>query len=956
MGDATSNATSVFIGSPSTATTSAAKNNTSLGKLALDGVAAGFNNTAVGYNSLSKVTSGKYNVGIGNGAGLNIIGGSSNTFIGNNTNTLTGQAGASNRTVIGAGAIGSQNNSVVLGNNTVTQIWMSSDKGATIYAGGLNLNGSDLSSTIEELNFTTGVTSSIQTQINNITTNVSSNDNDIAANTTAIAAVQSDVNQNESDADASIAAVQADVDQNESDADAAIAAVQADVNINETDSDNADATLQSAIDTKQDIITGGASTITSDNLSANFALLSNSNGKVAVSAVTATELSYLDGVTSAIQTQIDNLLNKIAALESDVATLQQLHVPEITLLGDASVSVGQSSGDYDDAGATANDLNDGDITSSIVTVNPVQIGTVGSYTVTYNVTDSDGNAAAEVTRTVNVIDDVVPVITLTGDTPVTVEVGSTYTDAGATATDNLDGDITNSIVVVNSVNTTKLGTYTVTYNVADSNGNAAVEVTRTVNVVDTTKPVITVSGTNPDTAEASPSTTTTQTTRVTHTDASVYITQSGGAINIRDDKWSLDESIDTKLHELNGTLLVNGSQQNNVLYTITGRKATGTYIKYYVNPNPSFVTNGDRSITTTYDVTTTNTETEEYDDSGATASDNYDGDITSDIVTVNNVNRGTVGTYTVTYNVTDSSGNSADQKTRTVNVVDTTSPVITLVGSASLNVDSGSDYNDAGATASDSFEGNLTTSIVTVNPVNTSLAGSYTITYNVTDSSGNAATEVTRTVNVVDATPPVITGSQNVNVNENETSVGTYTANESVTWSLSGVDSSKFSVDNNSGAIVFSSAPNYEAPTDSDSNNIYALTLTAADSSGNESSLNISITVVNVVEAFDSSAFSIQGTITTTTTATINWTYSGEGVEGYFLWVRIGRGGSWNPVTVFKQNLPDSAGLTSYTIGGLTPGTTYSFRLWPLYNGGTQCKNCNNTREPLFTTQQPEAF
>ena len=107
----------------------------------MDGVAAGFNNTAVGYNSLSKVTSGKYNVGIGNGAGLNIIGGSSNTFIGNNTNTLTGQAGASNRTVIGAGAIGSQNNSVVLGNSTVDQVWMSSDKGATVYAEGLSATG-----------------------------------------------------------------------------------------------------------------------------------------------------------------------------------------------------------------------------------------------------------------------------------------------------------------------------------------------------------------------------------------------------------------------------------------------------------------------------------------------------------------------------------------------------------------------------------------------------------------------------------------------------------------------------------------------------------------------------------------------------------------------------------------------------------------------------------------------
>lgn len=64
--------------------------------------------------------------------------------------------------------------------------------------------------------------------------------------------------------------------------------------------------LQSSLDAKQATVTGGASTITSSNLTANRALVSNGSGKVAVSAVTSTELGYLDGVTSNIQTQLDD--------------------------------------------------------------------------------------------------------------------------------------------------------------------------------------------------------------------------------------------------------------------------------------------------------------------------------------------------------------------------------------------------------------------------------------------------------------------------------------------------------------------------------------------------------------------------------------------------------------------------------------------------------------------------
>jgi hypothetical protein len=63
--------------------------------------------------------------------------------------------------------------------------------------------------------------------------------------------------------------------------------------------------IQTQIDAKQATITGGATTITSSDLTASRALESNGSGKVAVSSVTSTELGYVSGVTSGLQTQID---------------------------------------------------------------------------------------------------------------------------------------------------------------------------------------------------------------------------------------------------------------------------------------------------------------------------------------------------------------------------------------------------------------------------------------------------------------------------------------------------------------------------------------------------------------------------------------------------------------------------------------------------------------------------
>ncbi len=156
--------------------------------------------------------------------------------------------------------------------------------------------------------------------------------------------------------------------------------------------------------------------------------------------------------------------------------------PQITILGDnpATVEVGDP---YTDAGATALDDSDGDLTAEIVTTSTVDSNTIGSYTVTYAVEDSSGNVATAV-RTVNVVDTGMPVITILGDNPATVEVGSSYVDVGATAFDTGDGDLTAEIVTTSTVDSNTIGSYTVTYTVEDSSGNVATAV-RTVNVIDT---------------------------------------------------------------------------------------------------------------------------------------------------------------------------------------------------------------------------------------------------------------------------------------------------------------------------------------------------------------------------------------------------------------------------------------------------------------------------------------
>ena len=117
-----------------------------------------------------------------------------------------------------------------------------------------------------------------------------------------------------------------------------------------------------------------------------------------------------------------------------------------------------------------------------------------------------------------------------------------------------------------------------------------------------------------------------------------------------------------------------------------------------------------------------------------------------------------------------------------------------------------------------------------------------------------------------DVTPPTITSSATFSAAENQTAIGTATANEAVTWSiLSGVDSATVNLVSGTGVLTFKSAPNFEAPTDTGANNVYNLTIRATDTAGNTTDQAIAITVTDVIETSSFSIFRLAGSVTTAT-------------------------------------------------------------------------------------------
>ena len=400
--------------------------------------------------------------------------------------------------------------------------------------------------------------------------------------------------------------------------------------------------------------------------------------------------------------------------------------PIISLNGNSSINHTYQTA-FVDPGATVTDNYDTNLSSLIVVSGSVNENSLGTYNLLYDVSDSSGNAAETITRQVTVLDDLPPVITLTGDSVVYLAIGDSYVDDGATANDNHDGVLTGAIFTSGTVTTSNVGTYTISYNVTDSNGNQAFQETITVIVL--TPPLITLQGDNPMTIEI----------------GSNYIEL--GAIASDPEDGDLTSSI-----SISGAVNTDVIGTYQIQYSVTDSEGNTTFLNRTVqvidSTKPTIQLIGDSTVSVEVGGS--------FIDPGATASDSNDGDITSSIIISGTFDLNSTGTYALTYNVSDSAGNSADSVTRTIIVEDTSPPQFSLNGDSNLDIDLNTVFVDPGATAIDSYEGDISSSVNIIGNVDTSIIGSTTLFYNVSDSSGNAASQLVRTVNVVENTLPII--------------------------------------------------------------------------------------------------------------------------------------------------------------------------------------------------------
>lgn len=419
--------------------------------------------------------------------------------------------------------------------------------------------------------------------------------------------------------------------------------------------------------------------------------------------------------------------------------------PVITLYGDSTVTVTQYS-NFNDPGARATDAVDGRV--SVHKQGRVNESRIGTYTITYRATDRAGNTAT-VVRTVHVVaDTVAPTISLRGEAEITLVQGTRYRDLGVSASDN------SGVVRVSTegqVNTRQVGVYTVTYTARDRSSNEST-VTRTVTVVastpvDTIAPVISLNG----------SAAVELMVGETYTDAGATAT----------------DNVDTTVTvTTTSTVDTTTAGSYTVTYNATdaaGNAATQVIRTVVVNPIPNVAPIANAGTDQTVnEQTPVNLSGIGVDSDGTIATYAWT-QVSGPTVTLSPLDQAQA-TFTAPdvtadtelefkLTVTDDDGATAEDEVKVlVKLVDSTKPVITLNGDATVELTVGDAYVDAGATATDDIDGSI--NVTTTGSVDTTTAGTYILTYNATDAAGNVADTLTRTV-IVAAVPQPVLGKLN---------------------------------------------------------------------------------------------------------------------------------------------------------------------------------------------------
>ena len=464
---------------------------------------------------------------------------------------------------------------------------------------------------------------------------------------------------------------------------------------------------------------------------------------------------------------------------------------------------------------------------------------------------------ADETYTVSTIttDTTPPVIDLTGSDTVTITVGDTYDEQGATCNDAVDGarDVT---VGGDAVDTGTAGTYVIAYDCKDSSDNAAVQVTRTVTVQDapdTTAPTVS------SIERYSPSSATTDSQTLVY-----RITFSEGVTGVDAADFALSSSstggTGTEQFTQTRSPALAITQANTISDTITvPDSGTATSVSVAVDITHTYI--GDLKIDLIAPDGTTKTvhnrsggdndyidQTYAPDFGGESIAgtwtlrikDNYasadDGTLNSWTLTINHgssttaspvtsvsgsgdtyyatVSATTDGTYNLDlvssgHGIEDESSNpltsttpTGADETYTVSTIttDTTPPVIDLTGSDTVTITVGDTYDEQGATCNDAVDGARD---VTVggDAVDTGTAGTYVIAYDCKDSSDNAAVQVTRTVTVQDApdtTAPTVSSIERYSPSSATTDSQTLVYRITFSEGVTGVDAADFALSSSS--------------------------------------------------------------------------------------------------------------------------------------------------------------